>query len=262
MDKRQAIVRIAENEEEKILFARIYERILGAEQKNIPAATCFLSKREQLLAERLLKGTAIHFFGGYPEAERAVCCYIPDYYEPENWLTGEDAPICALRASFYEGDTLSHRDFLGALMGSGIKRETVGDILVREGACDFLVTREICPYVRENLLSAGRTKLHISDISLTELRAVESEMKEIRDTLATLRLDSVVASGFGLSRSKAAAYIEGGKTTLNHLPCEKPDKQIAQDDQISVRGLGKIVLSSVGGISKKGRIGVVIRRFV
>lgn len=261
LEKRERIARLAETEADQILLARIEDRILGASQKNIPAATCFLSKREQLLAQRLLPGVELHFFGGYPEAERAVCCYVPDYYEADEYLLGEDGPIAALRASFYENDTPNHRDFLGALMACGIKRETVGDILVQSDRCDFLVTREIQPYVLQTLESAGRAKLRLAPIPLSELRAPEVRTRQIKDTVAALRLDSVLSSGFGLSRAKAALYVESSKTAVNWLPCTKPDKPVAEGDQISVRGLGKIELTAVGGISKKGRIGILISRY-
>jgi RNA-binding protein YlmH len=262
MEKRQMIAALAEGEEDKLLLARIYDRIQGGFQKNIPAATPFLSPREQEMARRLLKDVPICFFGGYEEAERAVCCYIPDYYEPEFWLTGEESPVCAVRATFYAGDHLTHRDFLGALMGSGIKRETVGDILVSEGQCDFLVTREICPYVLEQFDSAGRTRLHLSPLPLEELLPPQVETKELRETVATLRLDSIVAAGFGLSRAKAASAVESGRTAVNNLPCEKPDRMVEPGDKISVRGLGKMELTAVSGTTKKGRTGVIIRRYV
>ena len=133
-----------------------------------------------------------------------------------------------MRASFFENDKLTHRDFLGSLMGSGIKRETVGDIYVGEGSCDFLVLREILPYVLQNLGSAGRTKLHLEEIELSELLVPQQSVKTVRDTVPSLRLDGIVSSGFSISRGKAADYIAAGKAELNYLPCTKGDKQVAR----------------------------------
>ena len=157
MDKREQIARMAQTKEDEMLLAKIYERMTNAAARNIPAATGFLSKREQMLAAELLRGQEIRFYGGPPLAEREICCYLPEYLD-ESWLESEDGPIAAARAVYFEGDTLTHRDFLGALMGCGVKRETVGDIYVAEGRCDFLVTREVLPYLLQNFLSAGRTK--------------------------------------------------------------------------------------------------------
>ena len=167
-----------------------------------------------------------------------------------------------LRATFFEEDALSHRDFLGALMGAGIARETVGDICVGKGFCDFFVTAEIAPYVEQNFFSAGRTKLHLSRISLQDAQIPEPEIKEIKDTVASLRLDSVISSGFRIGRSLAAQYISAGKAAIDGLPCEKPDKPVSEGMKISVRGLGKIKLASVNGRTKKDRISVVIHRYV
>ena len=203
----------------------------------------------------------LYAFGGYEDAERKMLVYLPEYLE-EASLLEEDSPVVCLRATYYEADTLSHRDFLGALMGAGIARETVGDICVGSGSCDFFVTAEIAPYVAQNFLSAGRTKLSIQQIPLTAVSVPEPEVKEIRDTLASLRLDSVISSGFRIGRSLAAQYVTAGKATIDGLPCEKPDKPVAEGCKVSVRGLGKIKLATVGGQTKKGRISVTIHRYV
>ena len=90
----------------------------------------------------------------------------------------------------------------------------------------------------------------------------EPEVCQIKDTLASLRLDSAISSGFRIGRSLAAQYVTQGKAAINGLPCEKPDKTVAEGDKISVRGLGKMLLRSVNGQTKKGRISVVIDRYV
>ena len=238
MDKREQIARMAQTKEDEILLARVYERITSAAARNIPAATAFLSKREQMLAAELLRGQDFAFFGGPAMAEREVCCYVPEYLD-ESWLTGDEGPIAAVRAVYFAGDTLTHRDFLGALMGCGIKRETVGDIYVSEGSCDFLVTREILPYLLQNFLSAGRTKLHVEQLPIDQIRVPEQKVKAVRDTVSSLRLDGVVSSGFSISRGKAADYIAAGKCELNYAPCMKGDKQAAEGDVITIRGLAR-----------------------
>ena len=261
MDKQKQIARVAETEDDRLLFARLYDRLVRAEQKGIPAATCFLSPREQVLTKRMLPELGLCFFGGHAEAERNVCCWLPEYLD-ESWFWEEDGPIAAVRASYFEKDQLTHRDFLGGLMGIGIKRETVGDIYVGTGSCDFLVTREILPYVLDNFLSAGRTRLHIQTIPLEELHVPQVTVKEIRDTVSSLRLDSIVGSGFGMARGKASALIEAGKISLNDLPCLKGDKLLCEGDKVSARGYGKLLLSQVGGKTKKDRISIVLQRFI
>ncbi len=203
----------------------------------------------------------LFYFGGYPDAERKMLCYLPDYLE-ESSLYENDSPVVCLRATFYDGDSPSHRDFLGGLMGCGVERDVLGDILVSKGNCDFFVTAQIADYIRQNFLSAGRSKLHIDKFPLSQVQTITPEFTEIKDTLASLRLDSVISTGFRIGRSLASQYISAGKATIDGLPCEKPDKQIDEGMKISVRGLGKIKVHSVSGQTKKGRIWVVIHRYV
>ena len=263
MDRAKWIAACAQSEEDRILLARVYDRYALGERRGICTASCFLSPRERVLAERLLRGAGYEsprFFGGTPEAERTVCVYLPDYLTEEE-LSGADGPLTAFRAAFHEGDALTHRDFLGSLMGCGIKRETVGDIYVGAASCDFVVLQEIAPYVSQNLLSAGRSRLSLTEIPLAELSVPAAKTRVLSDTVATLRLDSVLSSAFRLSRGKAAALIEAGRVSLNHLPCVKPDKSVEEGDVFSVQGMGKARLASVQGATKKGRISLRLERY-
>ena len=259
---RNNIEKIAQNSEDRLLLAKLWDKINNGIRRNIPANTPFLSPRE-LEMSRYLFGDepGLYTFGGYEDAERKMLIYLPEYMD-ESCLWAEDNPIVCLHADFYHGDSPNHRDFLGALMGSGIARETVGDICVGENGCDFFVTAEIAPYILQNFLSAGRTKLHLEQIPLSNATIPEPEVKEIKDTVASLRLDSVVSSGFRIGRSLAAQYINAGKAAIDGLPCEKPDKPVTEGMKISIRGLGKIKLASVNGKTKKDRISVVIHRYV
>ncbi len=259
---RSNIEKIARSPEDRLLLAKLWDKINAGMRKNIPANTCFLSPRELEMAKYLFgEPEGLYSFGGYPDAERKMLVFLPDYLE-ESSLYDEDSPLVCLRCSFFQGDSPSHRDFLGALMGSGIGRETVGDILVDKGSCDFFVTAEIAPYIQQNFTSAGRTHLHIQPIPIGEASIPAPEVKEIKDTLASLRLDSVISSGFRIGRSLAAQYVSAGKAAIDGLPCEKPDKAVSEGMKISVRGLGKIKLEKVNGKTKKDRISVVIHRYV
>ena len=259
---RSNIEKIAQNAEDRLLLAKVWDKINAGIRRNIPSNTCFLSPRE-LEMTRYLFGDVpgLYSFGGYGDAERKMLIYLPDYLE-ESSLMDENSPVICLHAQFYEGDSPSHRDFLGALMGAGIARETLGDICVGPGFCDFFVTAEIAPYLLQNFTSAGRTKLHLTQIPLQNASIPQPETKQIRDTLASLRLDSVISSGFRVSRSLAAQYVTQGKAAIDGLPCEKPDKAVAEGAKISVRGLGKIRLTTIGNRTKKDRISVIIDRYV
>ena len=256
------IDKIAQSAEDRLLLAKLWDKIHAGMRKNIIACTGFLSLREQDMAHYLFgQCSGLYPFGGYEGAERCMLVYLPEYLD-ETALYDQDSPVACLRATFYEKDSPTHRDFLGALMGAGIARETVGDICVGAGQCDFFVTAEIAPYVLQSFSGAGRIKLRLQQIPLADAQIPEPETKQLRDTLSSLRLDSVISSGFRIGRSLAAQYILSGKAAIDGLPCEKPDKAVMQGAKISVRGLGKICLTSVNGQTKKGRISVTIDRYV
>ena len=259
---RENIEKIAHTPEDRMLLAKVWDKIQAGLRRDIPANTAFLSPRE-LEMTRYLFGNmpGLMEFGGYEDAERKMLVYLPEYLD-ESCLMDDTSPVVCLRATFFEGDSLSHRDFLGALMGAGIAREAVGDICVSKGSCDFFVTDEIAPYILQSFTGAGRAKVHLASIPLSEVVVPEPETKEIKDTLASLRLDSVISAGFRIGRSQASQYITSGRAAIDGLPCEKPDKAVAEGCKISVRGLGKIKLRTVNGQTKKGRISVVIDRYI
>ena len=245
-----------------MLLAKVWDKIQAGLRRDIPTNTAFLSPRELEMSHYLFGNIpGLMEFGGYEDAERKMLVYLPDYLD-QSYLTEESSPVVCLRAAYYEGNSLSHRDFLGALMGAGIAREAVGDICVSKGSCDFFVTGEIAPYILQSFTSAGRTKVRLEAVPLSQVIAPEAEVKEIKDTLASLRLDSVISAGFRIGRSQASQYVTSGRAAIGGLPCEKPDKAVTEGCKISVRGLGKIKLRAVNGQTKKGRISVVIDRYI
>lgn len=256
------IEKIAKTSEDRVLLAKVWDKISAGMRKNIPANTAFLTLRELEMCRYLFGSQEGLFpFGGYEGAERQMLIFLPEYLDTAT-LYEEDAPLVCLRAEFFDGDTPSHRDFLGALMGSGIARDTIGDICVGKGQCDFFVTAEIAPYLLQNFTGAGRTKVHLQSIPLREVTVAQPQTKEIRDTVASVRLDSIISSGFRIGRSAASQYITAGKVAIDGLPCEKPDKVLSEGAKISVRGLGKIRLRAINGQTKKGRISLIIDRYI
>ena len=263
MNKTELLNKLARDGEERLLLARVLDKLELARDRSAPARTPFLSPGERAAAEGLIAacGHPRHLFaGGYQGAERTVCLFLPDWQEPEDALL--DPPAAALRCSFPPGSGLTHRDFLGAILGLGITREKVGDLLVGEASCDVLVLPELAPFLLANLESAGRVKLKVAEIPLEELAVPQVQVRQIRDTVAALRLDAVMAAGFSLSRGRAAGLIGSGKVQLNHRECLKADRTVAQGDVISCRGLGKCCVKTVGGLSKKGRTMIEMERYI
>lgn len=265
MTKTELLNKLSGDGEERLLLARAMDKLDLARNRGIPAHTGFLSPQEHGAVEALVNvsGHPRHlFFGGYEGAERAVCAFLPDWQEEDGWLDGPDCPVCALRASFPEDAGLTHRDFLGSILGLGVTREKVGDLLVGEGRCDILLLREIEEFLLLHLESAGRTRLKLAPLPLDQLEPPQVQKKRIRDTVATLRLDAVAAAAFSLPRSRAAALISSGRLQLNYKECVKPDRAVAEGDVLSCRGMGKCVVTKAGGTSKKGRIMLELERYV
>lgn len=262
MDRRQLLDRAAQSGEERVLLAHILDKCEQSRQRNIPAATDFLSPAEQRAAQELLHAAAIHegyaFRGGYERAERKMLFFLPDWQEEAD---ASDA-MAFLRAAWHESEHPTHRDLLGSLMALGVERETLGDILVSEGSADLIVSAGVAQYLLDNWTGAGRTALRLTAIGADALRVPEQKVKEIRDTVATLRLDAVTAAGFSMSRGKAAELIAAGRVQKNYREVTKGDASVAQGDVISARGLGKFEVAEVGGLSKKGRTSILLRRYL
>lgn len=265
MYKNELVEKYVQNVEDRLVLARVLDKMEEAGRKNIITGTHFLNENQAALAELLVKaqGNPSHiFYGGYEGALRKVVMFFPDYLEPVTPPDENTNPLAILRCLYSKANTPSHRDFLGAVMGCGVKRETVGDILAGEGSCDIVVLKEILPYLTSNLESAGRVKLTNTVIAMDQIQVPEAEFQLVKDTVASLRLDNVVSAGFSTSREKASDAVKAGRVFLNHMICTKADKPVYEGDIISVRGMGKFELQQVGSLTKKGRLPIVIKKFV
>lgn len=269
MDKGALLDRLGLAGEDRLVLAKVLDRAEQADRRNIPAATDFLSPQQQAQAMDLLRLAGISetdyvLQGGYEGAERKILLFLPDWLEAES----AESPIRCLRASwrgaapFQESEKLTHRDFLGSLMGLGIVREKIGDILVGPDSADLLVLEGVAEFLLQSWASAGRAKLRVSAIQQNHLHIPAVQRKEVRDTVPSLRLDAVAATGFRLARGKAAALIESGKVQLNWRECLKPDKLLEAGDVVSARGFGKFELAEIGGLTRKGRVSIVLQVYI
>lgn len=265
MDKSKLLDRVGALGEDRVLLARILDRAEQARSRGTPACTDFLSPQQQVQASDLLRLAGFSEdsyvrLGGYDGAERALLLFLPD------WLEAEDAesqsPIRCLRATFRAEFNLTHRDFLGSLMGMGIVREKLGDILVGPDSADLMVLDTVADFLLQSWDGAGRAKLTVSEIEPGHLHIPEVKCQEIRDTVSSLRLDAVVSTGFKMARGKAAELVTSGRVQVNWRECTKPDKLLMAGDTVSARGFGKFELQEVGGITKKGRTSIVVKRYV
>ena len=261
MDKNTIIARAAQEPEDKLLLARVWDKYEQTERKSVPSATVFLTPREQQMAQVMLNAAGVRggyvFDGGYEEAERKILIFLPGWAEE---AMGDE--LVYLRAVFHGEESLTHRDILGSLMGLGITRERVGDILVAPHSADIVAAPSLRDFFLREWEQAGRVRLTVTEIERGELSVPQAEVKIIRDTVSSLRLDAVAATAFSMSRGRAAELIAAGRVNLDHVPCMKGDKAVAEGAVITARGLGKARLAQVGGLSKKGRISIIVERYL
>ncbi len=254
MDRR-ALLNSARDEGQRLLFSRALDKIDMAESRGVPCSTGFLSLAERAALQRLLMAagySAFEFFGGYPEAERRICIFIPEWQEREQAASG--APLSLLRCEYSEKNRLTHRDILGALMALGIEREKTGDIIVSPGIADVIICRDIEDYLLSSLTSAGRAHLSLSLPPLGELMQPKEDVRTVKCTVSSPRLDALISAAFNLARGRAAELVSSGRVQLNSAECLKPDRQLSPGDTVSCRGFGKFTLSAFTGFSKKGRL--------
>ena len=147
-------------------------------------------------------------------------------------------------------------------VGCGIRREAVGDLCLRPRQCDLFVTAELAPYLLDNLTSAGRAHLTLTRIAPSQADRPPQALQELRVTVSSPRLDSVISAAFHLSRGSAADAVAAGRVNLHDLTCLKPDRAVQENDTVSVRGLGKLRVLSLGGLTKKGRLALTLGKYL
>ena len=247
------------DKDDKILINRITEADTQCFTKNIEVSTCFLDLRQQSLILPYLAKSKCRYvlFGGYEDAERRAVYFLPDYLEEP---ASDD--LCILELTHGGYGSPSHRDYLGSVLGSGVERDVIGDIIVYDKGAQVIIKAHTARFLSLNVTSVGRCAVHAESKPLSALEMSAIKTKAVTDTVMSLRLDAICSRMFGIPRSDAAKAIEGGTVFINGALCTKSDKQVAEGDKIVMRGRGKGVLSEIGGTSKKGRTFITAEVYV
>ena len=183
MNKTELLTRLAADADERLVLARVMDKLELARNRSVPAHTFFLTLAQQEAAERLIAacGHPAHlFWGGWEKAERKLIAFLPDWMEPEDFTGSEDAPIAALTLTPSGEEKLTHRDYLGAILGLGLTREKIGDLLVGEGVCQVLLLREVEHVLLTQLDQVGRARVKVTACPLAELQPPEQKTRTIR----------------------------------------------------------------------------------
>lgn len=245
--------------EEQELLRRAEDLSRRCAKKWEMTETGFLTPAERLLLETRFRpddGVSMLFFGGYEDCERCVAFFLPQGEDPEQIRPA--LRVVHYRAFFGEP---GHRDYLGALLASGVSRDRIGDILI-DGAD---ATVFCLPGILGHLLTVeriGRVSVRAEEIPLSRVRPPMRETKEIRFTVMSPRADAVASGMFRLSRTACVRLIEEGLLSLNYSVCTKTDAPVREGDVLSLRGHGKGIVAEMGGSSRKGRIFVTAEIYV
>ena len=254
--------------EEQLLIAVIQDKISECSNNSVITYTDFLDLNKQSDAVAYAcrqSDVKWMLYGGYDDAERKMMIFIPYYIDDLiEFLKNdpESAPWVAFRADKDNFSTLSHRDYLGALTGMGIKREKLGDIIVDSGGCSFFAKPEIASYIESEFTSAGRGTLKVRRLPCFNDFSYSKNTKEKLCFVSSLRLDSVVSAVFSLSRTKASDFIEKGFAFVNDRNVLKPDYKVKEKDKIVIKGLGRAILKDGSSKSKKGRVALTAEIFI
>ena len=236
--------------EDAILRARIEDALRSAESHARLSFVGFLDERQAAMAREILQRRKdVLLWGGDASCERVVLGIFPAWQEPDP----EDFPITAVTLRFRKEAALTHRDVLGSLMGLGVARDTIGDIRMERGRAVVFVRREILSYFLTQLTKIGREGVSVAEGADFPLPG-GAKMVPISGTIASPRLDCVVAALINASRSNAADRIVSGNVLLNFLPCVSVSKEVAEGDKITVRGVGKFCVEQIGPLTRKQRL--------
>ncbi len=262
--------------EHKELLARICD-LCDVADSGVLAMTQFLTPAEAFCAKEIINDRALAhracLFGGYADAERARLVILPMYLdgcdgEPterlfEYFPDEAASAVCALKITGSGYKSLTHRDYLGSILSLGIERDAVGDIITIDDRSAYAFAAEsVAKLLLSSLERVGNDKVTVESIALDRNFSVAREYESIADTVASARLDCVVAALANLSRDRAQTLIESGACLLCYAEETRCDRAVSEGDIITVRGHGKFIIRKINEKTKKGRLRLIADKYV
>ena len=249
------------NKEEQIAFNKLKDLAELTFYNDRITFSDFLNLNEQMLFltnNNTFSNVKHEFLGGYEEAERKVITFYTDTSYSIN-----EAPFSCLKMSPLNdkyADSLSHRDFLGSLLGLGIDRSKVGDIIVEENRAFVFVKTTLAKFIVDNLRKVKHTIVYCEEVEFPSDYQLK-DFEIINGTVSSIRLDTVAALAFRISRGKIAALIEGGKVFNNSRQTLSNSSTLKEGDIVSVKGMGRFLFNQINNTTKKGRLSITVKRY-
>ena len=224
------------------------------EDRYAPKTTDFLDPRQRFIVASIVgqaNDLTMYTEGVFEQAERKRVIIAPSYYVPEK----DDYQITVFSLNYPSKFVqLRHPDVLGALLSLGIERGKFGDIRIAENTVQFAIATEVADYVRANLSSIGKVKVHVEELGIKPLLCVEEQWTERSYTVSSMRLDVVLATVLNISRQKSQSLIASGRVKVNWTLREQVAFELQEGDIISARGFGRLKVIMTEGRTKKDKI--------
>lgn len=250
--------------EDAFFIKKLSELSSTAQMRNIPCFSGFLNLYEQNLVIRYVLPDCFvnyKFEGGFPKAERKQICFFDSDIFSESSLA---YPIVILKispVSIKFSEVLTHRDYLGALLNLGIDRSRIGDIVIQEKDAYIFVQKEISKFVLQEFIKVKHTRVQCSVVEDTSF-TIEPAFKTIHTTVASNRLDAVLAVAMKGSRTQLSQLMKAKKVFVNNKLIENNSFHLNNDDVVSVRGFGKFIYLQKDTMSKKGRYHIILKKYI
>ena len=258
------------NEDDRLLISKLLDKIEFVNKRNSVEYTEFLDMRQRQLLERVMieqKITNYVATGGYKTAERTVLVIYPEKLEEiiENEQFDFNTVLGAVRISLPNElkGIYSHRDYLGAIIKIGMRREKVGDIITSKDGADILVLKNTEKYIIDGLKELTRfSKAEFQSLKLEELNIEEPKTQIIDIIIPSMRIDSIVSEIIRTSRAKAMTIIKEERVFVNHELITKGSKEVKENDTITVRGKGRFKVGKIVNSTRKGNLVLEVEKYV
>lgn len=248
--------------EDQLVVKRLAELAFSSFHKGLPSYSDFLNLNEINLFYGMTKDLPnINYkvWGGYPTAERSMICFYDETCFPNPPYDISCIQIKPLNDKF--SDSLTHRDFLGAILNLGIDRSKIGDIIIKNNTGFLFCKNQITAFIIDQLYQIKHTHIICEETVLMETD-ITPNFKEITGTISSVRLDAILSVAFNTSRSSLTSLIKSGKVYVNSKLVESNSYVLKEDDIVSVRGLGKFIYKGITNQSKKGRYYTTIQKYI
>ena len=251
----------------ELLESKVNDKYRFAIIKNKITNTDFLNMTEKTQAEKFLKRNHIKnyvFFGGNGEnSDRNILIFFPQKFTVEMVEKNYSKMVSAIRIALPNEVSYEHRIYLSGIMKLGIKREKIGDILVRQNGADIIVLNEVAEFLKNNLQDLTRfRKANFDIINIDDVKKQEKEFQEMSIIVTSMRLDNFVSELARCSRTKAIEILNEQRVFVNYNLETKFSKKINIGDIITIRGKGKFVVDKINSKTKSDKFCVNVNKYV